>query len=385
MPQLKVGFLSFHNYLDKTSFSGIPYYMHRALSDRDIELINLGFPYSPEALHRKIKHKFKNAISKLQASTMSIFTDSTRFKNLDTKVEQQLKNNPCHAIVAPVASSELNFLETNIPIIYISDATPYLIHKYYKIPETQEEFNIYEQRELVAIIKSKLLIYSSQWAANSALEHYNAKAEQIKIIPFGANLDSAPDVAELHKRCQNMSPVRLLFVGVNWQRKGGMIAYETLLSLLDRGIDAELTIVGCKPPDGIHHERLNVIPFINKNVPQEYDRFNRLFLDSHFFVLPTRADCSPIVIGEASAFGLPAVTSDVGGLPALIEEDKNGCILPFSATGKDYADAIANQISSPQKYAQLVTTARQEYETRLNWDSWAEKVHSAILEVVNSK
>ncbi|MFP4006598.1 MAG: glycosyltransferase family 4 protein [Spirulinaceae cyanobacterium] len=383
MSQLKIGFLSFHNYLDKTSFSGIPYYMHRALSARDIELVNLGFPYSPNALHRKIEHKLQNAISKLQAPTMSIFTDSVQFKNFDAKVEQQLKNNPCDAIVAPVASSELNFLETNIPIIYISDATPKLIYQYYKIPETKEEFNIYEQRELVAILKSKLLIYSSQWAANSAVENYKAKPEQTKIIPFGANLDNPPDVADLHKRCQNMSPVRLLFVGVNWQRKGGIIAYETLLSLLDRGIDAELTIVGCTPPDDIHHERLNVIPFINKNVSEEYKRFNRLFLDSHFFLLPTRADCSPIVIGEASAFGLPSVTSDVGGLPALITEDKNGYILPFSAPGKDYADAIANQISSPQKYAQLVTTARQEYDTRLNWDSWAEKVHSAILEIIN--
>lgn len=382
MPQLKIGFLSFHNYLDKTSFSGTPYYMHRALQNQNIELVNLGFPYYPHTLYRKIEQKLRHVVSMFQSPASSIFRESTRYKNFDAKVEQQLRDNPCDAIIAPVASSELNFLETNVPIVYLSDATPRLIYDYYHIPQTAEEFAIYEQREIIALLKSKMLVYSSHWAADSALKSYNASADKVKVIPFGANIDNVPTHGEITAKLKP-SRWKLLFVGVNWERKGGIIAYETLLSLLDRGIDAELTIVGCNPPENVKHERVKVIPFLNKNIPDQRDRFNQLFLESHFFVFPTRADCSPIVTCEANAFGLPIVTSDVGGLPTIIKNGVNGFSLPFTAPGKDYADAIAENIKDFQQYEKLVLSCRQEYDTRLNWNTWAEQLLQVIKTHLN--
>jgi glycosyltransferase involved in cell wall biosynthesis len=61
----------------------------------------------------------------------------------------------------------------------------------------------------------------------------------------------------------------LLFVGRDWSRKGGDIAFKTLISLCERGVDAELVIVGSTPPPEIKHEKLRVIPYLDKNVPQQ--------------------------------------------------------------------------------------------------------------------
>ena len=68
------------------------------------------------------------------------------------------------------------------------------------------------------------------------------------------------------------SRIRLLMIGVLWDVKGGDIAFETLLRLLEDGFDAELTVVGCAPPAGISHSRLTVIPFLDKSVPAERER-----------------------------------------------------------------------------------------------------------------
>jgi glycosyltransferase involved in cell wall biosynthesis len=92
-----------------------------------------------------------------------------------------------------------------------------------------------------------------------------------------------------------------LLVGKDWHRKGGDIAFQTLISLLQKGVDAELVVVGCIPPAEIKHDKLIVIPYLNKNVPKERKQLDKLFMSSHFFILPTRADCSPIVTFEISS------------------------------------------------------------------------------------
>jgi glycosyltransferase involved in cell wall biosynthesis len=173
----------------------------------------------------------------------------------------------------------------------------------------------------------------------------------------------------------------LLFVGRDWSRKGGDIAFQTLISLCERGFDAELVIVGSTPPPEIKHEKLRVIPYLNKNIPQQRKQLDELFLNSNFFLFPTRADCSPIVICEANAFGLPVFTTDVGGIPTIIKNGINGYMLPVSASGDDYANLIVHNFSDRGVYENLVRSSREEYDRRLNWNKWAERLHQVILSI----
>ncbi|MGQ4650675.1 glycosyltransferase [Lyngbya aestuarii] len=378
MQGLRIGFFSFHNYLDKTAFSGTPYYMHKALQSRDIQLINLGFPKKPSLL-QKISKKAQSKISSLGFKSPS---PTEKYKTFAEQVQKQLKKTTCDVIFAPVASGELSFLETNIPIVYLSDATPSLINECYKNYSDSEEFAIHKKQELTAIKKAQKLVYSSNWAANSAIHDYQAEPDKIEVIPFGANLDSVPLIDEISSKF-NESHCRLLFVGVDWHRKGGIIALETLISLLNQGIDAELFVVGCVPPDEIKHERLTVIPFLNKNIPQQQDELNKSFLQSHFLLFPTRADCSPIAICEANAFGLPVIATETGGIPTIINNGKNGYMLPMSASGDDYASLIVKNLYDQTSYQQLILSSREEYETRLNWNKWAKSLHQVMISMFN--
>lgn len=380
MQRLRVGFLSSQNYLDRNAWSGILYSMQKALTTRGIEVVYLG-EIKKDSLVEKVLRRVLKKNDYPKIGSVSYLKKCKEFAEL---AQKKLAQTPCDVIFAPVASAELIFFETDIPIIYLSDATFKLYSQYYSLNLDDQETECSEKQEIVALSKASKIIYSSQWAANSARADYGVDADKIAIFPFGANLDVPPSDTE-GLLLKDTSTCRLLFVGKDWIRKGGNIAFETLVSLCNKGIDAELTVIGCVPPDEVKHDKLTVIPYLNKNLPEQRRQLDELFLKSNFFILPTRADCSPIVLCEANAFGLPVLTTDICGIPTIVKNGKNGYRLPLSASGDDYADVIVEIISESTRYEKLVYSSRKEYDARLNWNKWAEAFQQLILKVVDRK
>ena len=375
MKQIKVGFLSSHNYFDRNAWSGGVYRMYQALKSKGFQMVNLGNPEKP-SLMQKVKNRLQPKKAPAIIGSEQYIEENKQFAD---QIQSQLQKNPCDVIFAPVASREVSLLNSSVPVIYMSDATPELIKETYNLYPDEAGFLVADQQEKAAISTATKMVYPSEWVANSAINYYQANPEDIKVVTFGANVDPdvIPTVDQTLEKCQYQQ-CRLLFIGKDWHRKGGDIAFETLEILNKMGIDSELTFLGCIPPEGFQHEKMTVIPFLNKNIPKQQQQFSQLLLQSHFLLFPTRADCSPFVICEANAFGLPVITTDVGGIPTIINNGKNGYTLPLSATGKDYGNLITENFSDRSHYQQLVRASRQEYETRLNWDKWADSVSQVI-------
>lgn len=155
-----------------------------------------------------------------------------------------------------------------------------------------------------------------------------------------------------------------------------------LEKLEELGIPAQLTIVGCQPPGRFPGNNIRIIPYLNKKQDQDARLLEDLFLEADFFILPTRADASSIVAAEANAFGLPVISTCVGGLPTIIKDGINGYLLPLTARGEDFAKVIATVFRDERKYLELRATSRKEYENRLNWKVWTERVADVIAEAL---
>jgi glycosyltransferase involved in cell wall biosynthesis len=97
-------------------------------------------------------------------------------------------------------------------------------------------------------------------------------------------------------------------------------------------------------------------------------------LKSDFLLLPTRAECFGLVFCEAAAFGVPSVSADTGGVRGAVHEGKNGFLLPPDANGKIYAEKITELWNDRAAYLHLRESARNLFETTLNWDAWAMEV-----------
>jgi glycosyltransferase involved in cell wall biosynthesis len=365
--KLRVGFLSAKNYLDRHTFSGALFNMCRSLSRR-ADVVHLGQPYVPTRF-RDLVHKLRSRARQPNAETGFSDVSLHAFGRL---VEQQLQSNPIDIVFAPVASAELKVFRPKQPLVYASDATFQCLHRTYGFEMPADQAAEAEAAELSAIRNSDGITYSSQWAANSAVQDYGAPENKIRIIPYGANLDDVPSADAVFRKCDKR-PWKFVFIGMFWHRKGGDITIKAFEALRKRGVNAELTIIGSEPPEAINGLPIQVIPFLDKHKGADRERLNKILLSSHVMFFPTRADCSPMVLCEAAAYGIPVVGADVGGISTIVTE-QTGRLMPSSSTPEEYAAAVFDMIGDVDRYREFSRSARQRYEDLLNWDRWAESL-----------
>lgn len=163
-----------------------------------------------------------------------------------------------------------------------------------------------------------------------------------------------------------------MFSGVDWERKGGEIAVDTVVQLNKAGIRATLHVAGIRELPQKHRDNpyVNNIGFLNKNIPEQYDRYVRLWQQTDILLLPTRAECSAIVYCEAAAYGIPVFTTDTGGISNYVENGVNGYRLPLSGTGADFAGKIRECIRM-QELPGMSENARKLYKRKLSWSAWS--------------
>jgi glycosyltransferase involved in cell wall biosynthesis len=268
-------------------------------------------------------------------------------------------------------------LDLDIPIGIWTDCTFACYASIY--PESEYGFALKRSRlfadraEALALKRASLAVFSSEWAAKSAINDYGAASERVVEIPFGANFGDllAPptpaDLDELFLKRQN-GGCKLLFIGVEWKRKGGEKAVRIVEAIRRAGVAAELHVVGCKPDCSVPGYVVQH-GFLRKDKPQDVNLLRRLLIDSHFFLLPTQAECFGIVFAEASAFCLPSFATNVGGVSSVVREGINGYTFALDAPPEVYAGRIIELHEQPKRYRDLAESAYQDYCKRLNWES----------------
>ncbi len=376
----KIAYYCLNDPLDKRSWSGVTYYLGQTLQRNIGEVDFLGPVEIPWFLDKTIRALQKLSRLLFKAEWIPKYS---LLKNLYAMqvLKRKMNGKKYDFLMAPAAAPELAYLQTNIPIVYFGDAT-YKIYSdtYHKEFNNVSYFSRWEgdHLEKKALDKSALTIFTSNWAADSAIADYGVPADKTEVILFGANMDHAPSREIIYKKNENKT-LTLLFLAVDWERKGGSIAFETLKILCDQGVDARLIVCGCVPPADYTHPNMKIIPFINKNDPQQYKLFVDTLSSSHFLILPTRAECSLIVANESNSYGVPAITTMVGGVPDVVIDGMNGYCLPLQADGDDYAKLINAIFTDKLRYAKLVESSRDRFEAVLNWDKWAERFQETLV------
>lgn len=281
-------------------------------------------------------------------------------------------------IVLACSSSPIAYLECRQPVVMWIDSTFAGLVDYY--PEYSNlcahVIHIGNAAEQRALDRCQRVIFSSDWAAQTALKHYRLSPEKIAVVPFGGNLRGAPaEEVRAALRQRSTSVCRLLFVGVDWHRKGADLAIAVVEALCRAGIPTELTIVGCQPPNGIAvPNSVRLAGFISKRTEEGRSHLARLYSEAHFLLFPSRAECYGVVVAEANSFGVPVVASDAGGIPTAVRAGRNGISLPLKNFAAEAAAYIAGHWTDAVRYIALADSSRNEFDTRLNWRESGRKV-----------
>lgn len=314
------------------------------------------------------KVRFRKEYDKLRSPVLSRYYSRV--------FDRRLRKSTIDVIFAPAASTEIAYLTTTIPICYYSDSSFAQISNYYEGYKGISDWSKHQsnQIEKKAIERASACVYSSSWAADFVYEYYHKPKNEIYLAKFGANIVPQTTI-DLYSKSRS-TDFHILFLGVDWQRKGGAKVVDTYNFLKNKGYAVSLTICGCNPM--IEGEGITIIPFLDKNNEADRQELQGIMMRAHLMLLPTEADCTPIVFNEAAAFGIPVIAADTGGISSQVEHGFNGFL---AARSNDYFDYSERLIVDPILYHQMAKNALTKYENELNWTKWGEEITRIIQQL----
>jgi glycosyltransferase involved in cell wall biosynthesis len=286
-------------------------------------------------------------------------------------------------VVVSIANSAITAeLGRWFPVIHVSDTTFSLMRSFYAsfVRLGRASLAAGEAIEREAINNSVFTTVSSPWAAHSVSHDYGKPVHAVRTLSWGCNIPEMP-ISDVAPDPSPDAPCRLLFIGLDWQRKGGDIVLDTAVRLHEAGFDFQVDIVGATPAHPVNVPNVTMHGLLRKSDPAEFAKLIELLRSASILFLPTRQDCTPMVFAEANALGVPALASDVGGVSGVITDGENGLLLPADAGAAEFAQAIVDLWQDRPRYLAMRKTARFAYDNRLNWRAWANGMAAMIDEI----
>jgi glycosyltransferase involved in cell wall biosynthesis len=279
------------------------------------------------------------------------------------RVREVLRSQPldCLFFHTPVTALFAHRLMATVPSIVSMDATPLNIdsigepYDHHPSPVTGVEAlkNSLARR---TFNRAQRLVVWNEWGKRSLVEQYGAPAGKVTVIPPGIDLTRWI----FPQRVSGVGdPVRLLFVGGDFSRKGG----HTLLTAFRERLmhRCELDIVTREKVDVTGLANVRVHHGLGPNVPQ----LMALYARADVFVFPTLADVLPLAIMEAMASGLPVITTNVGAIAEQVDDGVTGFLVPPNDANA-LAEVTGRLVDDPGLRQGMGAAARDVADRRFN-------------------
>ena len=385
---MKVVYASNFDPNNQRHWSGTGFAIWNSLSNRGIEVVFATSVFLPWKVRLKLRlliRLYSRLIKKQYLPDRDISFSKAHSRELSKQINC-IKN--IDAVVTP-GTVQAAFLKIKVPLITYHDTTfrALISHNSHFRDISKKSKYHGDIIESAAFKNADACVFSSQWAANSAIRDYQVNPEKVYVVPFGANLQHPPSFEKVEKdiNSRDASSLKLLFIGVEWERKGGQVAVDVSRRLNDMGIPTHLTIIGLSQKIDLSEKKYVTIKgFLSKASGGEEQILNEL-AQSHFLIVPSTAECYGLVYAEASACGVPAIARDVDGVPTPVKNGRNGRRFGLNASPSEIADWIASTFRDINGYRRLALSSRQEYDQRLNWNVAGASLEKIIQKVVSDR
>jgi glycosyltransferase involved in cell wall biosynthesis len=364
---MRIAYISVATPFSRASWSGIPWYSHREILRRYPDTHVIETPRLDAAIDR---------LAVIERKGVMVRRREWLARRYSALVDRELDRLQPDAVVAVAAAHKIAYINPRWPLLYVADAMFATVVDYYNRysgfgPAPLRQGNRIQRAMLD---RATHVLLGSKWAVEAAHDTYDIPVDRMSVLPLGANLDADPpfEAPDLDR------PLTLMFMGYDWQRKGGDIALAVWRRLRERTGNAEFHIVGAQPHGLSGIPGLYLHGKLNKTDAADYQRIVDLFGKSHFFIMPSRQEAYGIVFCEAAAFGRPAVATATGGVTTIIQDGRTGLLLAPAASPQDYADRILALWQDRAAYSAMCRAARQRYATTLNWKAWGDRVADLI-------
>ncbi len=266
-------------------------------------------------------------------------------------------------IVPGVNSDRPHFIYTDMTI---------LANQYYPGGSTQvdlwEECLPYERQGLE---HATMVFTMSDHITRSLVEQYGLSPAKIQRVNAGYNVPacSIPDP-------KRWSRQQIVFVGVDWERKGGPELLHAFTRVRRSCPRATLLIVGCRP-------RIDE-PGVEIAGPASQAKVSEYLGGSTVFCMPSWREPFGIAYLEAMAAGLPVIASNLGAAPDFVIDGETGYTVDPGDV-QQLADRMEQLISDPQRAREMGQTARGLVETNFTWKRTQTRMWTAIQSALKDR
>jgi glycosyltransferase involved in cell wall biosynthesis len=379
---MKVAYVTMDSPDDIRAWSGLNHYIGESVRRQGAEVINVGPLHHSETIGMRVMRRWYRMVGK----NMLEEREPAIVKQWADEIEEKLeKIQP--DIIFTTHTYYLSGVRTKLPIVVYCDANfaslldfyPY----YVDLPaKTIQQGHAWEKADLE---RADRVLYACDWAKDFAIREYGISRDKMDVIPFGANIEcdrTDTDIEDYISR-RPTDRCKLLFIGKVWERKGGDIAVAVAEELNRAGLPTTLTLMGSQPPeDKTLPDCVTKLGFINKDEPEGLKKFNDTIGESHFLVLPTRAEAFGIVFCEAASFGVPSLAAATGGTTTAVKNGANGQTFPLDASPKEYADYILDKFRDYSAYQEMGRKAFDDFQTRTNWAVSGKRIYDHLAAVI---
>jgi len=220
-----------------------------------------------------------------------------------------------------------------------------------------------------------IIFTMSGFLRQSFIDDYGMLPDKVISIGAGINLDAMPEPAE----SKDYANENILFIGVDFARKGGFELIKAFRVVRERMPNALLHIIGPHRKIAGVSEAPGVVwhGFLDKNNPNDDARLKSIFAQSSLFVMPSLYEPFGIAPLEAMAHEVSCIVTNAWALPEIVPENICGRLVA-PGDWEELAEQIIDLLRNPSKLAQYGRAGRVHVAENYTWNKVVNRLGQAL-------
>ena len=220
-----------------------------------------------------------------------------------------------------------------------------------------------------------MIFTMSEYLRQSFIKDFDMPPERVLAVGGGINFDVIPEPFP-DKRHDTRE---ILFIGIDFPRKGGKQLLEAFRGVVERYPDATLHIVGPKelqidPADArgvVYHG------FLSKFNPEHQAKLTDLFRRSSLFVMPSLYEPFGIAPLEAMVYEIPGIVTNAWALKELVTPGVTGDLVECGSA-EDLREKMIKLLADPDALRRMGRAGREMVLNYYTWDKVVQRLTAAV-------
>ncbi len=216
---------------------------------------------------------------------------------------------------------------------------------------------------------SALIMTASENTKRSFVQHFGVDPSRVTVVAEG--------VDRVHQHAgKTYAEDTVLFVGIDFPRKGGPTLLQAFDAVRRRRPRARLWIVG--PDPGEAAEGVTWFGRANR------ETLNSLFAQATVFTMPSICEPFGLAMIEAMSHGLPVVGTTVDAMAEIVEEGQSGFLVP-SGDAVTVAERLVQLLEDSALAQRMGTRGQARVSNQFLWRHVVDRVEAALLRMPLSR